>query len=278
MNNIKLEINMKLLSPLSHFGDERLGTMQIMRTNKFLYNDEFIDIPVYSGNAFRGQLRRIMMRDYLDKLDITGEGISEKLYYTLFTGGSLVGGSRYEEVGDRLHLRAMCPPLAILGTALGDQILQGKMKSAIFIPICKETTDYTGKENDTSFYDMLEDIFYTRKDDLKSVTYNIQNEEEKKKKDNPVQMKYEQQCLSAGTELTGTIVIENCNQVEESLINATLKKLEEVPFIGGKSSAGHGKVDLEYRDLEDVDTYYNYLAENKEEIRDWIRKVEKELK
>lgn len=276
MNNIKVDIRMKLLSPLSHFGDERLGTMQIMRTNKFKYNGEFIDIPVYSGNGFRGQFRRIAMRDYLEKLGIADEGISEKLYYTLFTGGSLAGGSRYEEVGNRRRLREMCPPLALLGTAIGDQILQGKMKSPIFLPICKETAEYTGEESDISFYDMLEEVFYTRKDDLKSVEYNVTQDE--KKKENPTQMKYEMQCLSAGTELTGTIIVENVNEVEESMVNATLKKLQETPFIGGKSSAGHGEVDINYDELANKEIYCNYLEENKEEIRQWIREVEKALK
>lgn len=278
MRNIKIDINFKLLSPLSHFGDERLGTMQIMRTNKFYCDGEFIDIPVYSGNGFRGQFRRIAMKDYLEKLDIVDEGVSEKLYYMLFTGGSLTGGARYEEVGERRKVRKMCPPLALLGTALGDQILQGKMKSSIFIPVCKEAQEYTGKESNISFYDMLEEVFYTRKDDLKSVDYNITEEKEKKKKENPVQMKYEAQCLSAGTELTGQIIIENANEMEESMFNATMKKMKEIPFIGGKSSAGHGKVDIDYTELEDEKTYYNYLEDNKEEIRAWIREVEKELK
>lgn len=278
MNNTKVDVRIKMLSPLMHYGDERLGTMQIMRTNKFLYKGEFIDVPVYSGNGFRGQFRRVAMRDYLEKLGIAEEGISEKLYYTLFTGGSLTGGARYEEVGDRLHLRKMCPPLALLGSAIGDKIIQGKMKSAIFQPVCKEMQDYTGIESDISFYDMLEEVFYTRKDDLKSVTYNIKEEEEKKKKDNPVQMKYEAQCLASGSELVGTIIIENSNKVEESLLQATLKKIEEVPFIGGKSAAGHGKIELDYEKLEDKETYYNYLEENKEEIRTWLRELEGALK
>lgn len=278
MNNTKVDIKIKMLSPLMHYGDERLGTMQIMRTNKFLYDGEFIDIPVYSGNGFRGQFRRIAMMDFLEKIGIAEEGISEKLYYTLFTGGSLTGGSRYEEIGNRLRLRKMCPPLALLGSAIGDQIIQGKMKSAIFLPVCKETIDYTGKESDISFYDMLEEVFYTRKDDLKSVTYNIKQDEEKKKKENPVQMKYEAQCLSAGAEMVGTIVIENSNEVEESMLNATLKKIQEVPYIGGKSAAGHGKITLGYGELESEETYYNYLEENKEDIREWIRELEGALK
>lgn len=278
MNNIKIDARMKLLSPLSHFGDERLGTMQIMRTNKFLYNGEFIDIPVYSGNGFRGQFRRIAMRDYLERIGIAEEGISEKLYYTLFTGGSLVGGARYVEVGERKRIRKLCPPLALLGTAIGDQILQGKMKTPIFLPICKETVDYTGIESDISFYDMLEEVFYTRKDDIKSVEYNIKEEVAKKKNDDPVQMKYEMQCLSAGTEIIGTIVIENVNKIEEAMVNATLKKLKEVPYIGGKSATGHGQIDIQYDELESEETYYNYLEENKEEIRQWLRELEEVLK
>ena len=91
-------------------------------------------------------------------------------------------------------------------------------------------------------------------------------------------MKYEMQCLSAGTELTGTIVVENVNKVEESMLNSTLKKLQEVPYIGGKSAAGHGKVDIKYEELESEKTYYNYLEENKEEIRTWIRELEGVLK
>lgn len=124
---------------------------------------------------------------------------------------------------------------------------------------------------------MLEEVFYTRKDDLKSVEYNIKDGE-KRKDDDPVQMKYEMQCLAAGTELIGTLIVENVNKVEESMINATLKKMKEVPFIGGKSAAGHGQVDIQYDELESEETYYNYLEENKEEMRQWIRKLEEALK
>jgi hypothetical protein len=48
---MKIDLRMKLLSPLAHFGDERMGTMQAARTMKFEYEGEFIDVPVFSGNA-----------------------------------------------------------------------------------------------------------------------------------------------------------------------------------------------------------------------------------
>ena len=268
---MRTNVKMQLKTSLLHFGDERMGTMQIARTMKFKVGEEFIDIPVYTGNAFRGTLRRIAMKDFLDHIGITEEGISAKLYYLLFTGGALTSGSRYEEIGKRREMRRLCPPLSLFGSAIGDQIPAGKLKMPIFIPICKETVDYTEIESNLSFYDMLEDNFYTRRDDLKSLDFNLTDEEKFK---NPVQMKYDQQCLVAGTELTGNVVIENDSEIERDCLKAILDRFTEMPYIGGKSAAGHGEVKITYEFNGNADSYYKYLEENKEEIRSWLRNLE----
>jgi len=276
---MKNDITLKLLSPLMHYGDERMGTMQIARCMKFEYNGDFIDIPVYSGNAFRGIMRRIAMRDFLEKIDIAEEGISPKLYHLFFTGGTLTGGGRFCEIGEKREMRRLCPPLSLFGSAIGDQIPEGKMKVGIFKPICKETEDYTGIHSDVSFYDMLEEIFYTRRDDLKSSSYDIIKDEnnEKNKKENPVQMKYEMQALSAGTNLISSIVIENSNDIEESCLESIIEKFKEMPFIGGKSATGHGEVVITYKGNKGSSLYYDYLEQNKEEIRNWLRNLEEKL-
>lgn len=271
---MKTRIRMKLLSPLAHFGDEKMGTMQIMRTMKFYVDGGFLDVPVYSGNAMRGILRRLSMRDFLEKINILEEGITTKLYYMLFSGGALTSGARFEEIGEKRKMRKMCPPLALFGAAIGDQIPEGKMKVGHFYPICKETQDYTGVESNLSFYDMLDDIFYTRRDDLKSKEFNLSDNE---KYNNPVQMKYEMQCLSAGTELIGSIVLENENEVEKGCLAAALEKFKESPYIGGKSAIGHGHVNVEYEPFANSKVYYDYLEANKEAIRTWLRETERSL-
>lgn len=271
MSANKVNIKMKLLSPLSHYSDERMGTMQVARTMKFEHEGEFLDIPIYTGNAFRGQLRRIAMRDFLEKIGIVEEGISAKLYHLFFTGGALTSGSRYTETGKKREMREKCPALSLFGTAIGDQIPEGKMKVGIFKPICKETASFTGVESSVSFYDLLEENFYTRRDDLKSNHFNI-NESEKH--NNPVQMKYEQQNLSAGTDLVSRIIIENANEIETSCLISILDKFKEVPFIGGKSSVGHGEVDVDFDYKGNSKAYYGYLEENKEDIRAWVRELE----
>lgn len=271
---MKININMKLLSPLSHFGDEKMGTTQIMRTMKFKYNDEFIDIPVFSGNALRGILRRLAMRDYLDKIDIIKEGLSAKMYYTLFVGGALTSGSRFNEIGDKRKIREMCTPLSLFGTALGDQMFEGKLKISIFKPICIETRDYTDIDSNISIYDILEENFYTRRDDLKFNDFNITNIDKNK---NSTQMKYEIQCLSSGSELNGNVIIESFNEFEISCLVSILERFKEHPYIGGKSATGHGEVDIRYNIEGNSEKYYIYLKENKDQMRTWLREIEGNL-
>lgn len=271
---MRINLELKLLAPLLHFSDERLGTMQVARTMKYKVKDSYIDVPVLSGNAFRGELRRIAMNDYLKQLGIEDEGITAKLYYTLFTGGALVSGSRFTEIAKKREMRKMCPPLSLFGTAIGDQIPEGKLKVSIFKPICKELNDYNNNRSNISFYDMLEDIFYTRRDDLKSKDANITDETKNK---NAQQMKYEAQGLSAGTILEGNIIIENSNEIEEACLYSILDNFKKNPFIGGKSATGHGEVEVKQDSTKDTEIYYEYLKQNKEQIREWIRGVEADL-
>jgi hypothetical protein len=293
----KINVKMKLLSPLSHFGDERMGTMQLMRKHKFFYNGEFIDAPVFSGNAFRGILRRITMEDFLSRIDIkvkdvtektykfylnedesNEEGISKKLYYSLFVGGALTSGTRFEEIGERQKMSVFCPPLAIFGTALGDRIPQGKLSSDVFKPVCKELAEYTGMESNISFYEMLEEVFYTRKDDLKSVNANIKAEEKADKKENATQMKYEMECLATGTELVGELILENYSDIELACLQNSLNIFSELGIIGGKSATGHGKVKVEVEQFSDSKLYLDYMGKNKNMIIEYIKELESVLK
>lgn len=274
---MKITIKFKLLSSLMHYGDEITGITRFTRTLKFNYNGEYIEAPVYSGNAFRGLLRRLTMRDYLRNIDKINDGISEKLYHSLFSGGAITVGTDFCEMEEIKIARCMCPPLSLLGSILGDQMFEGKLKIGILKPICKELVDYTGIESNTSFYEMLEGIYHTRMDTSK---FSTDVEIFGAKYDNPVQMKYEMQSLCAGTELISRIYLENATELEQSCFTAMLEIFEESPFLGGKASIGYGEVKLEYdkENMVSSELYYNYLKENKESILNWITEIESKLK
>lgn len=266
-----VKLTIKLESSLIHTSDESMGTTQGIRTMKYVVDGEALDIPVYSGNALRGLIRRLLMRDYITRVfEKPVECISEKLYYLLFVGGSLQSGEGGENLEQKRELRIKCPPLSLLGTAIGNSMIQGKMKVGICVPQCEELMG----PGYPSVWDLREETFYVRKDDLKTA-YDVPAKVEKR--DNAVQMKYETQALAAGTILDTYLDLLIPNEIEVACMGRAIELLQEFGYIGGKAQAGHGKITLTASEAIDSKPYLDYIEENKEELAAWLTEVDKTL-
>lgn len=134
------------------------------------------------------------------------------------------------------------------------------------IPRCSEVDPTESK----SCWDLVEEIFYTRRDDLE--------DRERSEKDQAQQMKYTVECLSAGSVLKHEFLLRHPTEIESACFGAVMLRFLEDGSLGGKSGIGHGKVALDYAPEWPVPTaYYEYLRGNRDEIRDYVRKVEKVL-
>jgi len=69
------------------------------------------------------------------------------------------------DITARRNLRLKFPFLSILGSAMGDQMLQGKIVVGSLLPKCKELNN-----GELSYWDMTEIIKYTRVDDSKLIS------------------------------------------------------------------------------------------------------------
>jgi len=275
---IQIPLKVTALTPVIHFDDKTGGIIRTFKREHILYDGDTEQVPVYSGNAFRGILRRQAMYDYLKHLDITDEKIIDKLYYMLFSGGALTSGARYNEVGERRRMQQLCPPLALLGCAIGSQIPEGKAKGFRLKTVCKENEEFTGVPSEISCWDLVKIDFQTRRDDLKSGQADLISDEKKdREKDQAVQMFYKFETLITGAKLVGKIYILFPTEIEMSCLAATLERFKEVPYIGGMSSKGFGEIKLEYEPFADPEVYYSYLAEHNDECRAWVREIEKAL-
>lgn len=263
-----------LLSPLSHNSDESVGTDAKFRRIKIQVGDAPQLVPVYSGNAYRGRLRRLAAMDYLERIGIDGtEGnkISDRLYYTLSSGGALQKGSESKgiDVGMKREMREKIQFISLFGTAYVNQVLPGKVQVGIGFPIAVETQHITGEpaEDDQSIWDLVEEIFYTRRDDL-----------EDKETDDVQQMKYTIECVSTGTVLSHEFVLAHPTEIELSCFGAIMRKFDENASLGGKSGVGHGKVKLDYApEWPDAKLYYDYVDANKGELVKHVRQMEAAL-
>lgn len=266
MNTEVIRGNLTALSPLHHGGAEQNGTTKlILKVPTIIINSDgketWDDIPCIHGNAIRGYLRRLIMQDLLDLLDY--ELDSKKLYHFLFTGGALEAVSSKDAGTINLPLkkriRELLPPISLLGSALGNQMFNGKLKVMMADIICKETAKYyDDDENNFSSYNLSFTDFGTRLDDL----------QERGEDEAATQMKYEFGIIIRGSRFTHEFILEDANPVERACFIRMFQLWEERPFLGGKSSTGYGKVKLDYPSLNDEsdEKYLNFLKNNHDEI------------
>lgn len=279
METLRFKGNLTALSPIHHGGSEDYGTTKLILTlptviiNPLTGKEEIDNIPTIHGNAIRGYLRRLIMDDFLTQLDY--ELDSKKVYHFLFTGGILEALDSKDKGAINLSLkkeiRELIPPISLVGSALGNQMIQGKLKVGMADIVCAETKHYIEEYSDYDFsaYNLKGSDFGTRLDDLK---------EGKTEEDEQAhQMKYEFETLIRGTKFTHEFILEDCNSIEKACFHRMMSLWEERPYLGGKSGTGYGKVRLDYQGIDDLTdiSYLNYLHDRKEEISNFLDELVK---
>jgi hypothetical protein len=124
-------------SSIAH-GGEPLGTVTYLRRERFLSADGLIEIPVISGNAWRGLLRRTAA-------DLWWEAagrpkLTTAVMHAIWSGGALAKSSGSPITGGRVQeVRRACPVIALFGASGGGRILDGSLQVGKMLPICQET-------------------------------------------------------------------------------------------------------------------------------------------
>ena len=227
------------------------------------------EIPVISGNSLRGQFRDLLARDFLERLDVE---IHDTLSNALYSGGTLQKGTGGGKIKRRMiqNTRENIPMLSLLGTALGTQMIEGKLNMGMLVPIAAETEAYTGVESDESVFKYVDETYQTRMDDREGGKMDGEDTQ---------QMRYVFHVLKPGTELRHWMSLEHCNEIEEAVLYRAFELFEQSPHIGGKRGAGYGKVRFEYEDggLGSSDPYLDWLEDNLEDIREFVLELDENL-
>lgn len=235
-----------------------------------------IDLPYVTGNAVRGHLRRLLMADmlelaayHIDAMPPTG---ARKLWHALMSGGQLestdetTGGL---DVSMRKRLRDTIPPIGLLGTAVGNQIIDGCLIVEHMMPVCSEYASYLPQVDDPrkqmSVRQFLGTAFHTRRDDRR---YESEHED-----DQAVQMKVQFECLVAGTLFVHGFELRHANGVEAGCLGRALDLWQDEPFIGGKASTGYGRLQLDYQNRPSADAYLSYMAEHADDVCDALNLI-----
>lgn len=257
MKTQRVDGTIKVISPLYHGGDEKTGSESLLRRMTFLNSKgEQMEVPIISGNAIRGYLRRLVMADFFDRLNYNTDSIG--LYHSFFSGG--VFESSNIDTG-KIHLSLKkdigrwVPPVSLLGFAMGNQAIESKIKVGMAVPACSELE--TGK---VSMYSTLGWDYSTRKDDMRG-------EYERAKDEQAIQMIYKFEVFVPGTIFNHHFNLVDTNELEESVFTHMMNLWSQKPYLGGRSATGHGEIEFSYDYRGDAQKYLDFLTENQIQIR-----------
>lgn len=250
------------------------------------------------------------------------QGLSLAAFYFLFSGGALTkDGSRGLDIDAARRWRELIPLVSVFGGAMGNQIMPGRVKIGKAIPICFETAhllpDSVRSTAVGSIWDMCQVEAYTRRDDEKNellrhlidpqqrmlldATRTSKREtvlDEAFPRDNKgqpsnadiveetgqkQQMRYYVETLASGTRFFWEISMDDATDIEFEAFCITLAEFSRLPYLGGKSATGHGKVSIQFNNWMEINPrlapdgqtmdfalgtrYLQHLSEHSEEIR-----------
>jgi CRISPR type IV-associated protein Csf2 len=272
-NNIRLDGKITLLSPLSHIG-ESSGPDSFLSQDIIIGPDgQPVEAFVYSGNAFRGQLRDLAAAYMTEKLG--GLTYNPDVFYLLFSGGSL-GGAQSVDIDQARMYRRNVPMLSVFGGGVGNQILTGKLKVGAMYPLVAECQrilpEHLRQADAPSWRQWTFEKSFTRMDDAKNENLRkhltgsendgllpaaqqqtllpgeaqAPEDKKKKKEDPPQQMRYTVEMLAAGAVLYQRIDLCDMSDLELGAFVSALVEFSKHPYVGGKSGTGHGLCEVEY--------------------------------
>ena len=249
------------ISPIHHGGNEKTGSTIGFRRIDMITTQGIQEVPVISGNAIKGKIRRTVMKDFMDRISYTPS--SPRMHHFLYAGGNLEAVAAKDSGMINLELkrkvREMIPMISLFGSSIANQIFAGKMRVQMAIPICRELPHMQQHRSNISFHELMSTMHQTRKDDLGR---------EEGSEGNPQQMLIEYEIMIPGAQYTHEFVLEDASELEESAFSHLLDLWIRDPIVGGKSSIGLGRMNALYEipNLIGSELYLNYLKENADQI------------
>ena len=242
---------MTLQAPLHHseFGGHKSN---LVSTRKFpvIHEGQVQKVAAVSGNSLRGRMRRIVMRELMDRCGLAvGSSGYDRIYAAVTNGGTLTGSDNNIQPEAIRDLRAKCPPLSVFGSALYTHMLAGRRSVGICWPVCGVTVakglvvtpgalNPSHLEEETSFVRLPEK--------------EHQNSDATKVGPMP----YTIEIMPAGTVLESEIRFQS--DTTELEMSCVAWALDRVDYLGGKSGIGLGR--LELRHDGDSHAYAEWLA------------------
>lgn len=281
----------QIVSPFAHGHDEKAGNVVLFRRQRQVdpFSGEQSLVPVYTGNAVKGQWRDTLFERMLRLLEIDPITLPPMRAQELFAGGSIAAGAdgAQNNLAARRRARTMVPGIALLGGCIEQQILSGILRVHDCTILCRENawklfrlmapTDASGAAlTFEEFHASLRPA-----DDLTSLRLGVRHaHRDLPGAEKDIQMLWNTEHILPGARMLHSFQVVSLTKVASlamSCMADLLDEFTEIGLLGAQTSRAYGQVStLGYQPapkatpLPSPDEYRAYLAENKAAITDWL--------
>jgi len=268
-------ITVQCTTPLAHGGDIKAGNAALFRRMNILSTTgTVLNLPFYAGNSVRGIVRDLLADHFIYSLDMVPRRdrppVRLWFFHCLYAGGALeedsaaskainaeLGKSGIVNSDGVRRFRDMLPGLSMLGSALGNRIVCGRVQFGDLRPVCAEWG--TG---DISIGNMLDWQFLTRREDHED---HVEHHG----------MIASTEVIKPGAFLTGGVDMDyHITDLEKSALGLGLELLKTHSRLGAGSRRDFGGVDIDFDNIPDPKPYRQYLIEHKTEIIRYLENIE----
>lgn len=272
-------LTVQLLSPLAHGSDSKAGNATLFRRRQVLTpGGNVLELPFYAGNALRGIMRDLLADDLLTRLGLSADrskpAVSLWFFHAIYAGGVLAegGGDKVQaalnkELGNHgsirtdgiRRIREMLPSVSLLGAALGNRILCGRINVGDLRPQCKEWGNGA-----LPAAELLTHEYLTRRDDFEGRT----------DEDAHAGMIATTEVLREGSTLVGGIDIDaHASEIERAALGHGLDLLVTRGTLGAESRRGFGKCIFTLANKPDAAPYLDFVQAQKSQILAYLDEV-----
>ncbi|WP_439033266.1 RAMP superfamily CRISPR-associated protein [Gordonia terrae] len=228
-----------------HRDDTRNATsvQSLFRREKVLTPaGEVAVVPIISGNAWRGVLRRTGETLLAEALDYNGQ-LTPAAAHLLRNGGFLRKSTREMTPEQERELKTLVPLIGLFGGAANARVMSGKLVVSKVVPVAADTlhllpTPPPDGPIPPSVHTILGQESTSHSNDLPAT--NPATGGETGEGFSPIRLDTE--TLIAGTRLSGQIRLTHATGIEYALLVDLLKHFATHGHLGGRTAAGHGRV------------------------------------
>lgn len=231
-------------SSIVHGEDSRTNTSNqtLFRREKIISpSGEVVLVPIISGNAWRGILRRTTEQLLAPVLDYAGH-LSTAAAYLLRNGGSLRQATKSLTPEQERTLKTLVPVIGLFGGTANGRVISGCAAVSKVVPICTETRHLIGDHlpgpvPTPSQFAILSLESFSHFNDTATQTGSPDSDPGS----DPL-ARFDIETLVAGTHLVATAHVSFASPLECCLFTEVIDSFSTRGHLGGRSRSGHGAV------------------------------------